>query len=287
MPDHYVPPHLRTRQHYALPIAAKSTGSDHANYGSQSTSDKSTDFEGKLASSWEEFTMKSTWLNKSYIGGERWTHIRASGATEKGAKEKEAKENTAQPASHDSKSSVSDRKPNAGYGAQRESDEKVTISIKINDDPHETRYTVPLTRAALIKSTGAAPSPESGKKGINEAVSDAGVENLCVRPDQVEGDSRATLAPRPEALVEWDGGWAPPPPCWESERDGFQSEFIPEFIRAWRQTTPAGENKVNVQDPNFASGKSGINNFEIIGPVEQPECLPGKPPVLRNHLCRS
>lgn len=129
-----------------------------------------------------------------------------------------------------------------------------------------------LTREALIQITGAAP-PESVKSGLSKAISDDGVQEVANLKPQPSGDARGLLA-NPNHLVDWTGGWAPLPVVWETEREGFSSAFIPEYIKSWQKQLPEEIVSVDVVRKEYIGGTPVLREG-FTDPIEHPITYPG------------
>lgn len=139
----------------------------------------------------------------------------------------------------------------------------------------------PLTREALIETTGGAPL-DSGSHGM--ALSDDGVEENSKRTDtgsqQLPRDSRNYLAHVPVGLQDLDGTWGPVPASWEHDRDKYNDDYIPTYVEKWAQTVLAAEGVVDMTREEFKTGLNTISSLKFVDPIAHPLCYPGTYSIL-------
>lgn len=106
---------------------------------------------------------------------------------------------------------------------------------------------------------------------FDDRVSEAGLEGLPRQHVRATEGNDVT-----NELLDWDGKrWAPVPASWEYDRAAFDGGFLPNYIREWVQTVPAGKRvTVNINNPLFANGKAPIDNDVLIFPTYQPITTP-------------
>lgn len=83
-------------------------------------------------------------------------------------------------------------------------------------------------------------------------------------------------------LLDWDGKrWAPIPADWENDRTSFNDAFVPNYIREWEQTVPAGTAvTLSINNDYFESGKAVVDNDVLIVPLSQPDIIQSKSKLL-------
>ncbi|CZR54292.1 uncharacterized protein PAC_04175 [Phialocephala subalpina] len=111
---------------------------------------------------------------------------------------------------------------------------------------------------------------------FDDCVSETGLED---QPAQIVRRTQGEDATN--ELIDWDGKhWAPVPADWENDRANFTGAFVPNYIREWVQTTPAGKDVlVDTSKEAFIHGKAPVDNDAMIAPLSHPNLAPHPSPL--------
>lgn len=126
----------------------------------------------------------------------------------------------------------------------------------------------PLTEDAMLATWGQAPHEFSS----DHRISDDGVEEFKQK-ENVRGAQGKSVA---EELLDWDKRWLPPPCVWE-DRGGFDTSFIPEYIRDdWLPNLTPGLVHFDLATDDFRFGRSAIDEAgKLADPIVHEDTLPG------------